>query len=162
MKKSIEEQIIERFLSNPYEVGKELAEFSWTYVEDVEDFDGDVLYLIENCKILLSFFKNEKVELLDFDKVRKILNNLRKLLVQKTNNISKTGESFYELTILLFALYCLTTRNTIFEDNKELVKNDKVLLCYDLAMLIVSDDGSGSRKVQKKWFNQDLKKLRFN
>lgn len=162
MKKSIEEQIIERILSNPYEVGRELTEFSWTYVEDVENFDRDVLYLIENCKILLSFFKNEKVELLDFDKVRKILNNLRKLLVQKTNNISKTGENFYELTILLFALYCLTTRNTIFEDNKELVKNDKVLLCYDLAMLIVGDDGSGSWKVQKKWFNQDLKKLRFN
>ena len=162
MKKSIEEQIIERILSNPYEVGRELTEFSWTYVEDVENLDRDVLYLIENCKILLSFFKNEKVELLDFDKVRKILNNLRKLLVQKTNNISKTGENFYELTILLFALYSLTTRNTIFEDNKELVKNDKVLLCYDLAMLIVGDDGSGSWKVQKKWFNQDLKKLRFN
>lgn len=162
MKKSIEEQIIERILSNPYEVVNELDQFSCIYDEVEEDFDELILYLRKNCKILVSFFKNEKVELLDIEKIQKILNNLRKLLVQKINKISKTGENFYELTILLFALECSTTGNTIFEDNKELVKNDKVLLCYDLAMLIVGDDGSGSRKVQKKWFNQDLKKLRFN
>lgn len=160
MKKSIEEQIIERILSNPYEVVKELAEFSCIYDEDVKDFDELNLFLIKNCKILLSFLKNEKVELLDSNKVQKILNKLRKLLVQKINNISKNGENFYELTILLLALdSCSTTGNAIFENNKGLVKNDKVLFCYDLAMLIVD---YGRKELQKKWFNQDLKKLRFN
>lgn len=159
MKKSIEEQIIERILSNPYEVVNELDRFSCIYDEVEDDFDELILYLTENCKILVSFFKNEKVELLDIHKMQKILKELRKLLVQNINKISKTGKNFYELTILLLALDCSTTGGTIFEINKKLVKNDKVLFCYDLITLIVD---YGGKKIQKKWFDQDLKKLRFN
>ena len=149
---SIEEKIILRILDDPYEATERLS----TLKEIVE---REFLYTGEEMKKIFSLLIKENFELVDVKDIKKILNDLEKKLVKEINTISKASENSYKLTILLLALESIITGSTSIFDNDELVKNDRVAICYDLAMLIV--DGCRADE-QKMWFYKKLKKLWFD
>lgn len=160
-KKSIEEQILVRILSDAYRATEYLVSLSDIVDDSVLGIiDDETLYTIyPNLNECLFFLTEESFEFVSIEDINKILENLKKLLIKRINIISKTSENFYELTILLLTLETLNTRGTSAFKSDELIKNDRVQLCYNLAMLIV-DNCRGEE--QEIWFNENLKKLRFN
>ena len=160
-KRSIEEQIMVRILSDANKATEYLASLSDIIDDSILGIiDDETLYTgYPNLNEYISFLIEENFEFVNIDVINKILDDLKKLLIKRINIISKTNENFYELTILLLALENLSNRGTSAFKSDELIKNDRVQLCYNLAMLIV-DNCRGEE--QKIWFNENLKKLRFN
>lgn len=160
-KKSIEEQIMVRILSDANKATEYLVNLS-DIIDDsaLEIIDDETLYTrYPNLNEYLSFLIEENFEFVNIDGINKILENLKKLLIKRINIISKTSKNFYELTILLLALESLSARGTSAFKSDELIKNDRVQLCYNLAMLIVDNCREEEQEI---WFNENLKKLRFN
>lgn len=153
-RESIEEKIILRILEEPDEATDRLSTLS-----EIVERESEFLYTSEEMRKIFSLLIKEDFELVDIEELKKILNDLEKKLVKEINAISKTSENSYKLTILLLALESITTGITSIFDNDELVKNDRVTVCYDLAMLIV--DNCNKDEVNM-WFDKKLKKLWFN
>ena len=149
---SSEEKIILRILDDPYEATERLSTLK-------EILEREFLYTGEEMKKIFSLLIKENFEPVDVKDIKKILNDLEKKLVKEINTISKASENSYKLTILLLALESIIPGSTSIFDNDELVKNDRVAICYDLAMLIV--DGCRADE-QKMWFDKRLKKLWFD
>ena len=140
-KKSIEEQIIVRILSDANKATEYLASLSGIIDDSALGIiDDETLYTIyPNLNEYLCFLIGENFEFVNIDGINKILENLKKLLIKRINIISKTSENFYELTILLLALENLSTQGTSAFKSDELIKNDRVQLCYDLSIIIVNN-----------------------
>ena len=100
----------------------------------------------------------ENFEFESIDDLKKILEDIEKILVKRINIISqnKNNKNFYELMSLVTSLTYLG-RNAF--ENDKLIKNDRVKLCYDLEMLILDNC---SRKEVLEWFNERFKTLKFN
>ena len=159
MKKSIEKQIIERILSNPNKASDYFSELS-AIVEDRKVCGRE--YTTEELKeyiySYLFYFMGENFECENIDDLKKILEDIEKILVDRINIISQdeNNKNFYELMSLVSAVTYI--RINSFENDK-LIKNDRVKLCYDLGMLIVDHC---NRKEVPEWFNERFKTLKFN
>lgn len=159
MKKSIKKQIIERILSNPNKASSYFCELT-CIVEEREVYERDytVKKLKEQIYPYLFYFMGENFEFESIDDLKKILEDIEKILVKRINIISqnKNNKNFYELMSLVTSLTYLG-RNAF--ENDKLIKNDRVKLCYDLEMLILDNC---SRKEVLEWFNERFKTLKFN
>ena len=158
MKKSIKKRIITRILSEPIKASELLNELSGSLYADREYYESlSNTQLKKEFETALSYFMGKNFEFVNIDTITKIVKDIKKVLIKRINVI-KNKNNFYELTILLFALdnacHC-----EALKEKSDLIKNDKVQLCYDLAILI---ENSCEDEELEKWFNERLKKLKFN
>ena len=110
----------------------------------------------------LSYFIGKNFGIVNIDSITKIAKDIEKVLIKRINVIShqKNKKSFYELTVLLFALDSVSYCNPLEEKKSTLINNDKVQLCYDLAIMI--DASQIENEEKEKWFDKRLKKIKFN
>ena len=158
MKKSIKKQIITRILNEPIKASNLLDHLSSVLYADREFYESlSNTQLKKEFETTLSYFIGKNFEFVNIDSITKIAKDIKKVLIKRINVI-KNKNNFYELTILLFALdnacHC-----EALKEKSDLIKNDKVQLCYDLAILI---ENSCEDEELEKWFNERLKKLKFN
>lgn len=162
MKKSIKKHIIARILNNPCEASLEhLVRLNGVLYEREAYETCSVKELKKLYEPSLAYFNlvGEEFKIKNIDTITKILEDMKKLLIKRINIISQKENmtSIYELTSLLLALDCIVVNRRDL-DIKGLIKNERIFICYDLAMLI-TDNSEGKETI--KWFKR-LKKLNFN
>ena len=159
MKKSIKKQIITRILNEPIKASNLLDHLSSVLYADREFYESlSNTQLKKEFETTLSYFIGKNFEFVNIDSITKIMKDIQKVLIQRINDIShkKNKKNFQELTVLLFALDCACNCHAL--EQPTLINNDKVQLCYDLAMLI--DQCAEEEEIEDS-FNEKLKKLKF-
>ena len=163
MKKSIKKQIITRILNEPIKASNLLDHLSSVLYADREFYESlSNTQLKKEFETTLSYFIGKNFEFVNIDSITKIPKDIEKVLIKRINVIShqKNKKSFYELTVLLFALDSVSYCNPLEEKKSTLINNDKVQLCYDLAIMI--DASQIENEEKEKWFDKRLKKIKFN
>ena len=163
MKKSIKKQIITRILNEPIKASNLLDHLSSVLYADREFYESlSNTQLKKEFEKALSYFIGKNFEIVNIDSITKIAKDIEKVLIKRINVIShqKNKKSFYELTVLLFALDSVSYCNPLEEKKSTLINNDKVQLCYDLAIMI--DASQIENEEKEKWFDKRLKKIKFN
>ena len=159
MKKSIKKQIIIRILREPIKASNLLISICGVLHADREYYESlSNTQLKEEVETKISYFIGKNFEIVNIDSITKIMKDIQKVLIQRINDIShkKNKKNFQELTVLLFALDCACNCHPL--EHATLINNDKVQLCYDLAMLIAQ---CAEEEEIEDWFNEKLKKLKF-
>ena len=168
MKKSIKKQIITRILNEPIKASNLLDHLSSVLYADREFYESlSNTQLKKEFETTLSYFMGKNFEFVNIDSITKIAKDIKKVLIKRINVIShqKNKKKFYELTVLLFALDYACHCNALEKEKSTLINNDKVQLCYDLAMLIDHcrrENEEEEIEEKEKWFNERLKKIKFN
>lgn len=163
MKKSIKKRIITRILNEPIKASNILNHLSSVLYDDREFYESlSNTQLKKKFEKALSYFIGKNFEIVNIDSITKIAKDIEKVLIKRINVIShqKNKKSFYELTVLLFALDSVSYCNPLEEKKSTLINNDKVQLCYDLAIMI--DASQIENEEKEKWFEKRLKKIKFN
>ena len=163
MKKSIKKRIITRILNEPIKASNLLNHLSSVLYDDREFYESlSNTQLKKEFEKALSYFIGKNFKIVNIDSITKIAKDIEKVLIKRINVIShqKNKKSFYELTVLLFALDSVSYCNPLEEKKSTLINNDKVQLCYDLAIMI--DASQIENEEKENWFDKRLKKIKFN
>lgn len=146
MKKSIVKKMMARILSNPYQSINGLVRLICIKKQEEK-------YTVKDLKECFPFLRQKDLEI---NRLSETLEVLEKRLIKRINFLAQDEDkkNLYELTVLLLALDTLIDGD--YEPNG-IIKNDRVQLCYDLAMLIDNCMAEES----EFWLNENLKKLSF-